>query len=436
MDAVQRHPRLLALLLGGLAATGFAPLGWWPVALLCVAGLMWLTENHSTSVRVEPFDCLPRQALRTGQGRDTLARASAPLDFARGERQGMKESFLLGWSFGVGHFTVGNNWIAHAFVYQDAMPHWLGYISVVLLSLYLAIWPGLATLGLHLARTRWPHVAATPLLAALWIVTEYGRATVFTGFAWDPLGMVWLGTGVDQAARVIGTYGLSGLAIIAAGALLSLARRRWHFAGPVLASFLILGILGHIRIGENVAAPTIPITVVQPNIGQVEKYDPALEQANFLKLERLTGTSSSTRPRLIFWPEAAIEAWLDMEPEWLRRVALVPGPNDLLMTGGAKVYFKDGRLVGANNSAWVVTPDARLIRRYDKAHLVPYGEYLPMRSILEPLGLSRLVPGDADFWPGPGPRSLLLPAAKDRPDRKSTRLNSSHNPASRMPSSA
>ena len=67
---------------------------------------------------------------------------------------------------------------------------------------------------------------------------------------------------------------------------------------------------------------------------------------------------------------------------------------------------------------WIVTPQATIAGRYSKAHLVPYGEYLPMRHILEPIGLSRLVPGDADFWPGPGPQSLTLPATLGRPSLK------------------
>src|SRR3546814_11638827 len=112
-----------------------------------------------------------------------------------------------------------------------------------------------------------------------------------------------------------------------------------------------------------------------------------------------------------------------MEPEWRNRLAALLGPNDLLLTGGVKLYveyedkggYQSSKLLGANNSLWVLTPDSRLIGRYDKAHLVPYGEYLPLRTILAPLGLSRLVPGDVDFWPGSGPPPLMLPAPPGPP---------------------
>jgi apolipoprotein N-acyltransferase len=112
-----------------------------------------------------------------------------------------------------------------------------------------------------------------------------------------------------------------------------------------------------------------------------------------------------------------------MEPEWRARLAALLGPGDLLMTGGDKYHFRrttrefytQQDLVGANNSLWIVAPDTAIIGRYDKAHLVPYGEYLPMRPLLSAIGLSRLVPGDVDFWPGPGPRTLDLSGAKERP---------------------
>src|SRR3546814_14353665 len=105
-----------------------------------------------------------------------------------------------------------------------------------------------------------------------------------------------------------------------------------------------------------------------------------------------------------------------MEPEWRNRLAALLGPNDLLLTGGVKLYvayedkggYQPSKLLGANNSLWVLTPDSSLTGRHDKAHLVPYGEYLPLRTILEPLGLSRLFPGAEDVWPGYCPQTCML----------------------------
>lgn len=377
---IARHPGFAALLAGFLSATGFAPLQWWPVTLACFAFFILLAEQ-------------------------------AP---------DRRSAFKRGWLFGVGHFTMGLNWIAHAFTFQDAMPHWFGYGAVVLLSLYLAVYPGLAMLAGWWLRRRFAltGVASIAALAAMWILSEMLRATLFTGFAWNPLGVVLLPTGIAVAATVIGTYGLGAIVILSAGALLSLARRDVKSFGVIALPVLALALWGLLR--PSPLPGTVPIRIVQPNIGQQDKHIDAFEMQNYEKLKRLSG-GASDRGRLLFWPEAAIPAFLDMEPLWRYRLALLLGPNDLLMTGGTKVYFKNNdyeTLSGANNSLWVMTPDGRLTARYDKSHLVPYGEYLPMRQILQPIGLSRLVPGDVDFWPGPGARSLALPPAPDRPPLK------------------
>ncbi len=385
--AFARHPKIAALLAGFLSATGFEPLKLWPLALACLVALILLIER-------------------------------AP---------DRRAAFLRGWLFGVGHFTLGLNWIAHAFTFQDSMPHWFGYGAVLILSLYLALYPGLATLGAWWLNRR---IDGNPLsflliFAATWVVAEYLRASLFTGFAWNPIGVLLLPTGAAIAATIIGTYGLGALVILAAGAILLLARRRYRPAAVLIAPLLLLALWGIL----SPAPPTQPgaprIRVVQPNIGQDEKYSVEAEYRNFAKLATLSGQPRAA-PRLIFWPEAAIPAYLDLEPDWRARLAALLGPGDLLMTGADKVYFKTvedngvpvSKLAGANNSVWIVTPQATTAGRYSKAHLVPFGEYLPLRNILEPIGLSRLVPGDADFWPGPGPQSLPLPASLGRPEIK------------------
>lgn len=378
-----RRAGLVALLGGALSATGFEPLHLWPVALACIAlmiQLLWRAPDR-------------------------------------------KGAFKVGYAFGLGHFAIGLNWIAHAFTFQDTMPHWLGYPAVVILSFYLALYPGLAALiGWQLGRGR-PQLFAL-FLACAWLLTEYLRATMFTGFAWNPLGVIWLGTGVDQLGTVIGTYGLGLIAMLASGAVWWAAHRQWRPAGLVLLGLGIVAALGLVRasyVGANEQSGAVAsILVVQPNINQNEKYDPDLEELNFRRLSSLTRGPTSDA-RLIFWPEAAVPAILDMEPRWRARIATQLGQNELLMLGGDKFHFEEqgnvintNKLVGANNSLWILNGRGQLLGRYDKAHLVPYGEYLPMRSLLSAIGLSRLVPGDVDFWPGPGPRTLTLPAAGDR----------------------
>jgi len=374
-----RRPRLLALLAGALSATGFAPLGLWPVTLACLAlfiHLLWQARSYTAAA-------------------------------------------AIGYLFGLGQFTIGLNWIAHAFTFQQSMPQALGYPAVVILSVYLALYPAVGALAGWVLGRGQPRLFAT-ILACCWVLSEYLRATLFTGFAWNPLGAIWLGTGVDQLATVIGTYGLGLVAMLAGGALWWAAHRQWRAAGLVLGGIVLAGLLGlwrtHLHGQEEQAGAAI--TIVQPNINQNEKYDSALEELNFRRLALLTGPARA-EPRLIFWPEAAVPAILDMEPVWRARIATLLGPDDLLMLGGDKFHYAQDeqridtrRLEGANNSLWVMDAQGRLLNRYDKAHLVPYGEYLPMRPLLTAIGLSRLVPGDVDFWPGPGPKTLTLPGAE------------------------
>ncbi|WP_263587838.1 apolipoprotein N-acyltransferase [Sphingopyxis sp. GC21] len=412
-----RWPKGLALLLGLISATGFAPLNLWPLTLLALAGWMLLVARSPRGTR----------------------------------------AFGIGWGFGVGHFALGLNWIATAFTYQAAMPAWLGWIAVVLLALYLAIYPALAAWGAWLVSTRVapakagaagglssadglspipaPAFAGATLsfilgFAALWTLTEWLRSWAFTGFAWNPLGAIASGP-FASASIWIGTYGLGALILLIAGGLLLASARRWKAAalvaaGPVLiTAAAIAGIASSsVAVAINGKVPGAPprtlITVVQPNVGQQDKWEGSKADANFAKLARLTAPKSDA-PRLILWPEAAIPDYLetgypavyyDRSPAEARgRLTALMNPGDLMLLGALKLEFdRTGQAVGARNAVMTVHADGTLGPRYDKAHLVPYGEYLPMRPLLSAIGLSRLAPGDLDFWPGPGPHTLDLGA--------------------------
>jgi apolipoprotein N-acyltransferase len=259
------------------------------------------------------------------------------------------------------------------------------------------------------------------VFAAAWIVTEWLRATMFTGFAWNPIGVSLLPTWISYLATIVGTYGLSGIALLLAGALLLLFHRNWRDAGILLSVLVAATALAALTRGGALPAADLKLRIVQPNIGQEQKWTPGFEQETLQRLARLS-RSRTQEPRLLLWPEAAVTSALQDEradpyrqaksARLRREVGQLLGPRDLLLTGGITLRSADGENVtSGTNSVFAMDRSGRIFARYDKAHLVPYGEYLPMRGLLEPLGLSRLAPGDVDFDSGPGAQTLPLPLA-------------------------
>jgi apolipoprotein N-acyltransferase len=382
--AIHRHPRLAAPVLGALAATGFQPLALWPATLAGLAG--WLA--------------LLRAAPR---GRDAA---------------------LLGWLWGLGHFTLGNNWIATAFTYQAKMPVWLGWAAVPALSLYLALYPGLAAvLGWQFRASRAGLVAG---MAGALTISEWLRGWVFTGFAWNPLGMVALGSftrpGPAGLAPWLGSYGLSGLVAVLAGLWWLAASRRIGPASVALVATPLLAFAWPGPAGAPPPAMGLRFTLVQPNIAQSELDDPAHYEAQFLKLALLSEAAQPGR-RLVLWPESGVPDYLrEGYPAYLyrattfaadpavarRRIGMVIGPGALLLTGAVDLAARNGTVTGAWNVVTALDSAGVIRGSYAKAHLVPYGEYLPQRWLLGAIGLDKLVPGDLDFTPGPGPRTLDL----------------------------
>ena len=366
---------LIALATGALSAFAFQPVGWWPLMIIAIAVLCELVSRAGT----------------------------------------LRRTLVIGWAFGVGQFLIGLNWIATAFTYQAAMPAWLGWIAVVLLALYLAVYPMIAA-GLAWRFGKKNKLALVLALAGAWTICEWLRATMFTGFAWNPIGVTLVDTHILSISSLIGTYGLSALVGLAGGTLWLLSQRQWQEGGGLVILILLTHFLPRPIIETNEAALK-PIRIVQPNIGQQLKWIPGYEQIAAAKLSKLS-TLKDQRQELIFWPEAAVtEPLSDNRPgaatyivEERSEAAKEVSNRDLLLTCGIAIRSRDRRNVdGAANSIFVLGPGGKFVGRYDKAHLVPYGEYLPMRPLLSAIGLSRLAPGDLDFQPGPGPQSLALP---------------------------
>lgn len=326
-------------------------------------------------------------------------------------------ALLTGYLFGLGQFVVGLNWIATAFTFQAKMPPWLGWVAVVLLSIYLAVFPALAAgLGWRF-KSRW-RSALVLSLAGAWAISEWLRAWVFTGFPWNPVAAVLDDTPLLKVAPLIGTYGLSALVVLFGGALWLLINRRWLAPALIAAAAALLWLIPAPKLLSPGSGRAI--RVVQPNIGQHDKWRPEFAEEAAQRLAQLSNEPGGQRPRLLLWPEAAVTEPLEDQrsgpfsayADWERaRAAASLQPGEHLLTGGIAVLSNDGYAVsGATNSVFILAPGGRIVGRYDKSHLVPYGEYLPMRPLLSALGLSRLAPGDADFASGPGPQTIDLPS--------------------------
>ena len=370
---------LIALVIGAASAFAFEPYALWPLMPLAFAALCEL-----------------------------IARAPT-----------LRRALLIGWGFAVGQFCVGLNWIATAFTFQAAMPAWLGWIAVVLLSFYLAAFMMLAA-GLAWKFGRERRLALVLALAGGWAICEYLRGTMFTGFAWNPVGVALVDTPLRAASGWVGTYGLSALTVLLGGSLWLAARRNWKPSAVIIVSTLGLALLtSPLGLTRPSGPPPKPIRIIQPNIPQEDKWREGLADEAFERLAKLSERRASG-PRLLFWPEVAVPEpfqilGLDQRPLTVALPAIPRAvqsirPGDVLLTGAfALVADGEGKIVGNTNSVFALGASGRVLGRYDKAHLVPYGEYLPMRPILSAIGLSQLAPGQGDTTDGPGPRTIALP---------------------------
>jgi apolipoprotein N-acyltransferase len=386
---MQRRPAFAAVVLGLLAACAYPPLHLWPLGLAALAGFVWLLHTALT----------------------------------------WRSALWRGWWFGWAHLTLANNWIATAFTHQAKMPEVLGWAAVPLLCIYLALYPAAAALAAHLIARRAPMWAFGFVLAGTWVLAEWARGTFFTGYPWPPLGLMLLGgwdsPGLARLLPWMGTYALSGLTIFLAVAVADAVVRRDHWGRWLL--FAAVFALFMLPSSGQRTDSDIRYTLVQPYLPQSEINDPSKFEEHFARIAALTNPGRDVS-RIVLWPESAIPDYLEdgyperfyqqmtvgADPEFARkRIGGIIGPQSTLLTGVVNLNIgtrEDGSLgaVSARNSVVAMDGEGAINASYAKAHLVPYGEYLPMRPVLEPLGLSRLVAGAIDYEPGPGPRTLDL----------------------------
>lgn len=346
-----------ALLLGALAAAGQAPLGAWYLALPAFAGIV-------------------AQVATARDARHAAARA---------------------WAAGLGHFALALSWIVQPFLVEPETYGWMAPFALIGLAGGLALfWAVAGALAGWLAG--WGRRAFAFALALTG--AEALRGVVLTGFPWALPGHIWIDTPVAQAAALIGANGLTLLTLYSAAALVALPGLSRVL--PVLVLAAVWGGGAARLAAPEPAAPGLTFRLVQPNAEQHLKWDPDQAERLYRRLTALT--AQGPRPDLVIWPETSLPYLYDPGGE------AVAGA--VAAAGGVPLAMGVQRLEGAAafNSLAVIGADGVQIALYDKAHLVPFGEYMPFGERLHAwFGISAFAARQGfGYAAGPGPRGLDL----------------------------
>ncbi len=382
----------LAFLAGGLAAFAQAPYHVFPVLWLAMPVLVWLLDGAVD-----------------GGGRSRLG--------------GLLPAFRIGWAFGFGYFLNGLWWVGEAFLADADRYAWAMPIAVVLLPAGLAIYTGLATMA---ARAVWPAgPSRIAVLGLAWTIAEYGRGHLFSGFPWNDLGYALAAnTVLMQAASLVGLTGMTlpAVLIFASPAALDGSRGGRRLVAAAMVLFVAIFAFGAIRLQSATTdvVAGVKLRLMQPAVTEWSKWRPdqqAALLANYIEL-------SSTGPNglrsglnginVLIWPESPYSFLLAREPWALASIAelLKTGPSTLI-TGAVRAEPPEGddERPRFYNSIYILGSDGEIEAAYDKAHLVPFGEYVPLQSLLGRMGISQLTQIKSAFSSGPGPRTLNVPGA-------------------------
>ena len=351
-------PFWLSWVLGGIASLAMPPFQLWILLPLSFSGFLIVFENTKTP----------------------------------------KAAFWLGWVFGFGYFLGGLYWMGYG-PYTAGV--WLGVpFAVVGLPLGLSFFPAAATLATFtFAKTPLARVFA---FTAFWSLSEWLRGHVLTGLPWNLLGYTW-DISLLQVTSVIGIYGLSALTTLAA-CVFATRNKRWVIG--VVLGLAVLWVWGDYRITQSQGmaqnhTPEVNMRIVHASIEQKTKWLAEHFQQNLDRYIALSHLPAEKPLAAIIWPESSVTTLVDESSALLNIIAQAAPEGGTLLFGAPREV--KGHL---RTSMMALNDHGKLVGVYDKSHLVPFGEYMPLRSIIT---IKKLTYGDRDYTPGVGIQTLSLP---------------------------
>jgi apolipoprotein N-acyltransferase len=323
---------------------------------------------------------------------------------ARGEDPA--RAFWWGGLAGLTLYVGSISWVTNTMTAYGGLPRWVSALVLLGLASYLAVYIGLFGAGASLlGGAAWPVELLG--LPALWVALEYLRTYALTGFPWALLGYTqYRRATLLPVASVTGVYGLSFLAVLVnvalARAILDPSRRLRTLlaAGGIVSALVWLpGLLSPLP-AEREHGPELEVALVQGNVDQALKWEPSMQMATIERYRDLSLAAASRHPALIVWPETAAPFFLRYDPVLRGRVLdIAAETGSYLLVGSPDIEPGEGRAGERyTNSVFLVSPDRRLLDKYDKIHMVPFGEYVPLKPIL--FFVQKLAYGIGDFQGG------------------------------------
>jgi apolipoprotein N-acyltransferase len=376
-----------AALAGAIAALSMPPLGFLPALAVALPIAVWLLDGA--------VEGPGRFAWRT-----------------------LRAAFGIGWAFGFGYFLAGLWWVGAAFTVETDEFIWLMPFGVLGLPLGLGLFHGF---GFLIARLFWSGGGRRVFAFAAGLgLLEWLRSWVLTGFPWNSLGQA-LGAfdATAQIASIIGLHGMTLITLMIFAAFAPLGARdafwpRWRL--PVLALAALAGIAAYgewrLRTTPVAMVPDVKLRIMQPNISQREKHRLSGQDVltRYLALSdraASAGVSGLKDVTHLFWPESPFPFLLAREPQALAQVSAALRPATMLITGAVRAEDA-GPSPRYFNTIHVVGSDGVIAESYDKTHLVPFGEYLPLKRMFEALRIRQFVEIPGGFEPGARRRPLSV----------------------------
>ena len=320
--------------------------------------------------------------------------------------QNKKQMFFSGFCFGFGIGAMSMSWLIHALLIDNGAFAWLIPVIPLGFGLLFGIFFGLPALLCHKVN----HEFARILIFAAWItIFEWIRSWLFTGFPWNLTGSVWIAwLPILQTACITGVYGLSLFSIIWFAIPFLIYKKKYTWAMVDFLFFVLIATFGFLRLYEMTPdyVWAVRLRLVQPNIEQTLKWNDEAAEENFMKHIRLSKSKGYEKVTHVLWSETASPYPLDKDEQARAMTMSAIRQDGTLITGSLRIA--DASKKQLTNSIFVINDMGEIESFYDKSHLVPFGEYVPLRDILP---FDKIVPIPSDIKEGSGAKTIRIPHA-------------------------